>query len=40
MLINKITEVSVGADLSAFRGFHDTPFNLLNFIIIFLIPRL
>jgi hypothetical protein len=41
MLMNKITEILVGADLSRtppihrpFRGFHNTPFNLLMFIIV------
>jgi hypothetical protein len=29
MLINKITQTLVGADLSALRGFHDIPHNLL-----------
>jgi hypothetical protein len=33
MLINRITEIPVGADLSAFRGFRDIPLILLNIII-------
>ena len=33
MAFNKITENFVGADLSAFRGFHDISPNLLKIII-------